>query len=182
MYVCIFRRYIHVYAKFWSSRVQEKLASHKVWNFGSLLLAAAMNKSWRQHQTKQQLYGHLPPITKTIKVKLTRHAGHCWRSKDELISNVLLWTSSHGRPAWTYIQQLCADTGYSLEDQPGAMDDRDEWQKKVREINAVSAKSGWCWWLLASFTHRCQLVVWVTASLSVSRILLSILADLNNVV
>ena len=40
--------------------------------------------------TKQQLYGHLPPIIKTIKVRRTRHAGHCWRSSDELISDVLL--------------------------------------------------------------------------------------------
>ena len=57
-----------------------------------------MKKSWRQHPTKQQLYGHLPPITKTIKVRRTRYAGHCWRSRDELISDVLLWTPSHGRP------------------------------------------------------------------------------------
>ena len=34
-----------------------------------------------------------------------------------------------------YIQQLCADTGYT----PGAMDDRDGWQKWVREIGAGSA-------------------------------------------
>ena len=38
---------------------------------------AVLNKSWRQHRTKQQLYGHLPPIMKTIKVRRTRHAGHC---------------------------------------------------------------------------------------------------------
>ena len=53
---------------------------------------AVLNKSWRQHPTKQQLYGHLPPISKTIEIRRTRHAGHCWRSKDELISDVLLWT------------------------------------------------------------------------------------------
>ena len=39
-----------------------------------------------------QLYGHLPPIMKTIQVRWTRHAGHCWRSRDELISDVLQWT------------------------------------------------------------------------------------------
>ena len=55
-------------------------------------LRAIFNKSWRQRSTKQQLYGHLPPITKTIKIRGTRHAGHCWRSRDELISYVLLWT------------------------------------------------------------------------------------------
>ena len=56
------------------------------------MLRAILNKSWRQHPTRHQLYGHLPPITKTIQVRQTRHAGHCWRSKDELISDVLLWT------------------------------------------------------------------------------------------
>ena len=40
---------------------------------------------------------------------------------DKLISDILLWTPSQGqaevgRPASTYIQQLCADTGCSLED------------------------------------------------------------------
>ena len=55
---------------------------------------------------------------------------HCWRSRDELISDVLLWTPSHGRakagrPARTYTQQLCVDMGCSPEDLPEAMDDRE---------------------------------------------------------
>ena len=41
------------------------------------MLRAILNKSWRQHPTRHQLYGHLPPITKTIQVRRTRHAGHC---------------------------------------------------------------------------------------------------------
>ena len=55
-------------------------------------LRAILNKCWRQHPTRYRLYGHLPPITKTIQVRRTRHAGHWWRSRDELISDVLLWT------------------------------------------------------------------------------------------
>ena len=110
-----------------------------------------LNKSWRQHPTKQYLYRHLPPITKTIQVRRTRHAGYCWKSKDKLISDVLLWTPSHGRatvgrPARTYIQQLCADTGCSLKDFPEAMDDRDGWRERVREIRASSVT--WWWWLM----------------------------------
>ena len=58
---------------------------------------AILNKSWRQHPTRHQLYGHLHPITKTIQVRRTRHAGHCWRSRDELIRDVLLWIPTHGR-------------------------------------------------------------------------------------
>ena len=85
------------------------------------IMQAILNKSWRQHSTKQQLYGHLPPITKTIHIRRTRHVGHCWRSKDEPISDVLLQTPSHGQakvgwPARTYLQQLCADTRCNLED------------------------------------------------------------------
>ena len=84
-------------------------------NYTEMLLAI-LNKSWRLHPPNHYLYGHLPPIAKTIKVIPTRHAGHCWRSRDEFISDVLLWTPSHGRanaggPARTYLQQLWADTG-----------------------------------------------------------------------
>ena len=63
------------------------------------MLRAVLNKSWRQHTTRHQLYGHLPPpITcPPIQVRRTRHAVHCWRSKDELISDVLLWTPTYGR-------------------------------------------------------------------------------------
>ena len=56
------------------------------------MLREILNKCWRQHPTKHQLYAHRPPITKTIHVRRARHAGYCWRSKDELISDVLLWT------------------------------------------------------------------------------------------
>ena len=35
------------------------------------------------------LHGHLLPISQTIQLKRTRHVqGHCWRSKDKLISDV----------------------------------------------------------------------------------------------
>ena len=83
-------------------------------------------------------------ITKTIQVRRTRHAGHCWRSRDELIRDVLLWIPTHGRakagrPARTYIQQLCEDTGCCPEDLPRAMNDREEWRERVRDIRATSA-------------------------------------------
>ena len=99
------------------------------------MLRTVLNKSWRQHPTKQQ---HLPPITKNIQIRWIRHAGHCWRSKDELVGDVLLWTPSHGwanfgQPARIYLQHFCANTGCKLEDLPGTMDDRDKWQDGVRK-------------------------------------------------
>ena len=92
------------------------------------------------------------PITKTIQVRRTRHAGHCWRSRDELIRDVLLWIPTHGRekagrPARTYIQQLCEDTGCCPEDLPRAMNDREEWRERVRDIRAAST-IWWWWWLM----------------------------------
>ena len=116
------------------------------------MLWPILNKSWRQHPTKHQLYGHLPPITKTIQVRRTRHAGHCWRSRDGLISDVLQWTPTYGRskagwPARTYIQQLCEVTGCSPEDLPEVMNDREKWRERVRDICA----GGTTWWCQVMF-------------------------------
>ena len=108
------------------------------------MLRAILNKSWWQHPTKNQLYGHLLRITKTIQVRRTRHAGHCWRSRDELISDVLLWNPSHDRakaehPARTYIHQLCEDTGCSHGVLPQAKNDWEGWRERVRDIRADGA-------------------------------------------
>ena len=37
------------------------------------------------------------------------------------------------RPARTYIQQFCADTGCSIEYLPEVMDDREGWGERVRD-------------------------------------------------
>ena len=112
------------------------------------MLRAILNKSWWQHPTRHQLYGHLPSIAKTIQV---RHAGHFWRSRNKLISDVLLWTPTYGRakarqPARTYIQQLCEDTRCSPEDLVGAINDWEKWRERVRDIRA-SGTTWWWWWL-----------------------------------
>ena len=72
---------------------------------------------------KLQLYGHLP-------------AEYCWRRKDELISDVLLWNplrvcASVGWPRRIYQKQHWMEMGCSLENLPGAMDDKDEWGELV---------------------------------------------------
>ena len=115
------------------------------------MMREILNKSRGQHPTKQQLFGHLPPITKTIKVRRTRHAGHCWRRRDELISDVLLRTPSHSRAkagqlARTYIQQLCVDTVCSPEDLPEVMNNREGWQERLRDIHA-DCMTRWWWYI-----------------------------------
>ena len=120
------------------------------------MLRAALDKSWKQHPTKKQLYGHLPPITQTIRERQTRHAGHCWRSS-ELISDMLLWALTHGRarpgrPKKTYIEQLSEDSGCHAEDLPRAMLDREEWRRRVMAIRATSA-TGWWWYVLSNYSY-----------------------------
>ena len=113
------------------------------------------------------IYGHLPPITKTIQVRQTRQSGHCLRSRDELISDVLLWTPTYGRakpgrPARTYIQQLWEDTGCSPEDLPEAKNYREKWRERVRDIRA----GGTTWWWKCKFCCRYKLIFAVTSHIS----------------
>ena len=106
------------------------------------MLRAALNIPWQIHPTKKQLYGHLPPITVSIRERRLRFVGHCWRSKEEVVSKVLLWkpkhgTTSSGRPTRTYIDQLADDTGCLPEELATAMLDRDGWKKRV--LNRASS-------------------------------------------
>ena len=100
---------------------------------------AILNKSWKQCPTKQQMYDHLPSISKNIQLRRTSHAGHCSRIKDELLSDILLCTPTHRRDnVGTQQKLICANTGRSLEDLPGEMNDGDGWREKIRKIPALS--------------------------------------------
>ena len=145
----------HGYSIIYVSLLEKKLDGNY-----TRMLRAILNKSWRQHTTSHQLYGHLPPITKTIQVRQTRHAGHCWRSRGELIREVLLWTPTYGRakagrPVRTYIQQLCEDTVCNPEDLPEAMNDREKWRERVRDIHASGRI--WWWWYIVAPAHNSTL-------------------------
>ena len=127
------------------------------------MLRAILNKSGRKHPTKHQLYGHL-----LSKVRRTRHAGYWWRSRDDLISDFRLWNSSHGRakvgqPARTYIQQLWEDTVCSLEDLQEAMNDREEWRERVRDIRAGGTT--WWWWVISWLNYlTLDFELWITSA------------------
>ena len=133
-------KYTHIYTDI-HTYIHISLKVKKLDGNYTRMLRAVLNKSWRQYPTRHQLYGHLAPITKTIQVRRTRRAGHCWRSRDELISDVLLWTLTYGRakagrPARTYIQQICEDAGCCPEDQLETMNDREKLRERVRDIRA----------------------------------------------
>ena len=71
------------------------------------------------------------------------------RHKDEIVSDVLHWTPAYGqskagRPARTYIQQLCDDTGCNPEDLLEALNDRETWRERVSDIRV--GRTTWWWW------------------------------------
>ena len=54
-----------------TKHIEKKLDANRM-----RMLWAILKKSWKQHPTQQQLYGHLPSISKTIQIRWKRHAGH----------------------------------------------------------------------------------------------------------
>ena len=80
-----------------------------------------LNKSWKQHTSKQQLYGHLPPISQIIQVirtfiQCSSKVSIFW----DYINNVLLLTPTHRHTCvddqQRLMYKLCVNTGCSLED------------------------------------------------------------------
>ncbi len=99
------------------------------------LLRAALNVSWREHVTNKDLYGEIPKLSDTIKWRRLSFAGHCWRGK-EIAKDLLFWEPStgkrrRGRPAKTYIEQICEDSGLTVEELKTKMGDREGWRKFV---------------------------------------------------
>ena len=114
------------------------------------MLHAVLNKSWKQHPTKQQLYDHLPPISLTIQGRWARHAEHCWRSMEKLISDVLPWTPTHGHTCVgqivkAYIHFINVDTEYCLKELPRVIgtDDKKEPKESVLSECLISIQTVW---------------------------------------
>ena len=63
-------------------------------------------------------------------------AGHCWRSKNEVVSDLILWEPKHGNGSVggqtrTFVDLLEADTGVPRDCLPVAMDDRVGWRRRA---------------------------------------------------
>ena len=71
------------------------------------MLRADLNKRWQDSTANNEVYGNIPKITITSREHRMRFSGHCWRSREEIISEVLLLEPlhgqrKHGRPQKTY--------------------------------------------------------------------------------
>ncbi|KAI8515423.1 hypothetical protein Bbelb_062360 [Branchiostoma belcheri] len=99
------------------------------------MLRAVLNKTWQQHPTKEELYGDIPAVSELIRQRRTGFAGHVYRNKAELASELILWEpkqghSKPGRPRMTYIDLLAADVGLPKEFLASAMTDKVDWRER----------------------------------------------------
>ena len=102
------------------------------------LLMRVQNLSWRNHPTKAQIYGCIPPISVVVAQRRLRFAGHCHRAKDQVISDILLWRlpcPSRGTRPLTFPDVLSRDTGLTVNELGVAMSNRDQCKQLVAQIS-----------------------------------------------
>ena len=110
------------------------------------LLMKAQNISWREHKTKAEIYDGIPQISSILAQRWARFAGHCYRYKDQIISDVSCMRfprTSRGRRPFNYIDCIARDINQDITDLPNLMADRVSWQSIV---NSFSDASAWWWW------------------------------------
>ena len=107
------------------------------------MLRAILNRYWKDHPNNKDIYGNIPDICTSIRQQRLHFYGHCWRSRLELASNVIIWQPTHGkrkigRPRRTYVDQLVDDTLCDVNEIKKAMEDRDGCRKRVKNCRASS--------------------------------------------
>ena len=100
------------------------------------MLRVLKNVNWQQRITNEPLYAGLPRISTTIRERRLRFSGHFWRSRNEVVRDLVLWEPKHGKrsvggQARTFVDLLEADTGVPRDCLPAAMDDRVGWRKRA---------------------------------------------------
>ena len=106
------------------------------------MLRMALNVSWKNHMTNQELYGDLPKVSEKIAARRLRLAGHCVRHQEEIASNLVLWEPAggrvnRGRKPTDYIDVIKRDTGLNnIAEIKTAMQDRDVWKGFVKAVRS----------------------------------------------
>ena len=101
------------------------------------MLCMAMNVSWKQQMTNEELYGDLPKVTTKIEIQRLRLAGHCVRHTKEISSQLVLWqhvrgNEGRGRKTTDFINVIKRDTNLdSIEDIRNMMLDGNWWREFV---------------------------------------------------
>ena len=106
------------------------------------MLRMALNVSWKQHITNEELYGDLPKVTTKIAMQTLKLAGHCVRHPEEIASQLVLWQPVRGNPGrgrkpTDFIDVIKRDTQLEdIEDIRRVMLDRPRWNSLVKMVRS----------------------------------------------
>ena len=102
------------------------------------MLRTALNISWRQHMSNQELYGELPRASDKVAAKRMQLAGHCYRHPELATNRLILWEPTHGhrqrgRQKMTYVEVLRRDANVETTDELAAcMTNKEDWRIRTR--------------------------------------------------
>ena len=95
------------------------------------ILKRIQNLDWRNHSTLQEIYKGLPRISTVLTSRMLTFSGHCFRSKHEIISDLLLWCPAGPKRLRKriFLDILKQTTGLELGELETAMVDRELWRE-----------------------------------------------------
>lgn len=104
--------------------------------FYTRLLRIVDNVDWTAHVRNSYLYGNglIPPLADTIAKRTLKFAGHAFRAKEQLISDLLLFEPKPTSAKVSYLKTLCLHTGATKEELAGLMSDWDSWRTLVARL------------------------------------------------
>ena len=89
------------------------------------------NANWWQSITKKVIYAGLPRISTTIGERRLRFSGHCWRSTNEVVSDLVSCEPKHGKRSVGGQARTFVGGGHrGLQRLLAGSDGRQGWQEK----------------------------------------------------
>ena len=100
------------------------------------MLRTVKNISWKSNMSNDLLYGNLHKVSKVIRSRRLKLAGHCYRDKSSPVHKLITWTPKHGstklgRPPLSFVDTMMRDTGTETTTElETLMADRVQWRRR----------------------------------------------------
>ena len=112
------------------------------------LLRCALNISWKDHVTNEELYDNIPKISQKNQKWRLNLVGHCYQHKEEAAAQLIFWRPKHGKKSWGWPAQdfagtLAQDSGIELENQGACMMDWTVWRGIIAQVSNPPWLTDW---------------------------------------
>ena len=99
-------------------------------------LMPLLDLDWKDHPTREEIYGSLPKVSKVVRETCLNFAAHCSRRQNEPVSEPVFWmpaqgTCAQGRQRLMYPKLLSQDIGLEPQELLNFMQDRAMWRKFI---------------------------------------------------